>query len=201
MELDDLHADMVEQLTKSPEEILASLTPKKIMLLHHAIGMATELGEILTALKAYVIYDKPLDEDNIVEELGDSEFYTAGFRATLGIKREDTLKHNMEKLAKRYPGYRYTDDRAIARADKVLEPPRVDDDYYVFCSKCNKETGHENGICLTCGNDVGARTIEQIDLMGGEFEDHKDYGTPFNPAPPMTSPRRGGFGVDFGPEG
>jgi NTP pyrophosphatase (non-canonical NTP hydrolase) len=150
--LDNLHTAMVEQLTKDPEEILHLLTPKQVMLLHHALGMATEVGELLTAVKAHVIYGKPLDEDNVVEELGDFEFYAAGFRATLGILREDTLKHNMEKLAKRYPGYRYTDTRAIERADKVLEPPLSDDDYYAFCSDCRKETGHENGVCRVCGH-------------------------------------------------
>jgi hypothetical protein len=39
-------------------------------------------------------------------------------RAKLGITRQETLEHNMEKLAERYKNYVYSDQAAIDRADK-----------------------------------------------------------------------------------
>ncbi len=65
-----------------------------------------------------MIYKKQLDYNNVVEELGDIEFYMAGIRMELGITREHTLEMNMLKLAKRYPNFEYTNERAQQRADK-----------------------------------------------------------------------------------
>jgi NTP pyrophosphatase (non-canonical NTP hydrolase) len=118
-QLDTKHADMVAKLSKSGEQIKEDLTPHQAAVWHHATGVGTEAGELLTAAKAYSIYGKPVDRENVIEELGDLEFYMQGLRMELGITREATLMHNMEKLAKRYPNYQYTNDRATARADKA----------------------------------------------------------------------------------
>lgn len=84
---------------------------------HMALGIAGETGEIVDAIKKNVIYDKPLDVENVIEELGDLEFYMAGLRQLLGISRWDTLQANIFKLQKRY-ATGYSDEAAIARADK-----------------------------------------------------------------------------------
>lgn len=42
-----------------------------IRLLHGAIGLATESGEFLDALKKHIYYGKELDRVNLAEELGD----------------------------------------------------------------------------------------------------------------------------------
>ena len=117
-ELNAKHADMVSELSKPGEVILAELSPHRAAVWHHATGIGTEAGELLTTAKAYSIYGKPVDRENVVEELGDLEFYMQGLRMELGITREETLQHNMEKLAKRYPGYKYSNQRAHDRADK-----------------------------------------------------------------------------------
>ena len=113
------HAAMVAHLTKSGQIILDNLTPVKVDMIHMSIGIAGEAGEILDAIKKHVIYGKPLDLENCIEELGDIEFYLEGFRAAIGVNRNATLYNNYEKLMKkRYPNG-YTDEAAIARADKV----------------------------------------------------------------------------------
>lgn len=86
-------------------------------LAHMVLGIAGESGEIVDAIKKKVIYDKPLDVDNIIEELGDLEFYMAGMRQLLGLSRVQVLAHNVAKLGKRYADG-YSDAAAIARADK-----------------------------------------------------------------------------------
>lgn len=112
------HQTMVKALVKDPNEILKSLTPEKVDLLHAALGIATEAGELLDAVKAHVIYGKPLDLENVTEEGGDSEFYWEALRKNVKLTRVDMLQHNLNKLAKRYENYRYSDKAAIDRNDK-----------------------------------------------------------------------------------
>ena len=73
---------------------------------------------MLDAVKKHAIYSKPLDYENVVEELGDLEFYMQGVRAALNITREEVLVHNLAKLRMRYAEGTYTDAQAQARADK-----------------------------------------------------------------------------------
>ena len=82
------------------------------------LGIAGEAGELVDAVKKHVIYDKDLDLGNVIEELGDLEFYLEGFRDALGLVRSHIVSYNMEKLTKRYPE-KYSNKDAIERKDKV----------------------------------------------------------------------------------
>lgn len=117
------YAEMVLALAKPGADIIASMTPSSVHALHMAVGISGEAGELLDAVKKHVIYNKPIDRDNVVEELGDLEFYMEGLRQGLGISREETLNANVVKLTTgpkaRYKGGVYTDAAAQARADKV----------------------------------------------------------------------------------
>lgn len=108
----------VTLLKKDPRVILEELTTEQADLIHMGMGVSGEAGELLDAVKAHTMYQKDCDLENVIEELGDLEFYMEGIRQTLGISREDTLAHNMKKLSKRYPTGTYSNADAIARADK-----------------------------------------------------------------------------------
>ena len=108
---------MVTALVKPGQAIIDSLTPERADALHMAVGIAGEAGELLDAIKKYVVYNKPLDRDNVVEELGDLEFYMERLRQILGITREETMAATIDKLGKRYANG-YSDQAAQARADK-----------------------------------------------------------------------------------
>jgi len=86
--------------------------------MHAAIGISGEAGEILDAIKKAWAYGKPINMDNVVEELGDLEFYMEALRQRLGIDREFILMQNTSKLMKRYPNGVFSAADAIARADK-----------------------------------------------------------------------------------
>lgn len=118
------HHEMVVKLQKPGEAILAQMTPLKIMCLHMAGGAASEGGELFDAIKRWALFGKELDRENVVEELGDLEFFMAGLRENLGITRDETLAHNMAKLGVRYEGFVFSDEATIARADKQLGEPR-----------------------------------------------------------------------------
>lgn len=89
-------------------------------LLHGAVGVSGEGGELLDAVKKMWIYNKPLSPEvveNIKEECGDALFYIQLICNVLGCTLQDLINGNIEKLCKRYP-FGYSDAAAIARADK-----------------------------------------------------------------------------------
>ena len=111
------HSDMVAGLAKDGEAIIASMTGESAHALHMAVGVSGEAGELLDAIKKFVVYNKLLDRENVVEELGDIEFYMEGLRQGLNITREETITANIAKLGVRYAGG-YSDKAAHERADK-----------------------------------------------------------------------------------
>jgi len=116
-----LHPEMVQRLVKSGALILETLTPEKVNLWHAATGISGEAGELLDNIKRHVVYNKPFDRENVVEELGDLEFYMEQVRQGTGITREETLQHNHTKLADKDKGryaQGYSDAAALNRADK-----------------------------------------------------------------------------------
>lgn len=112
------HTDLVAALVKPGEDILITLTPQACHLWHMASCIPGEAGELFDAIKRKVIYNKPLDLANVIEELGDLEFYMEGLRAALDITREETLEANIAKLSERYKALKYSDKAAQERADK-----------------------------------------------------------------------------------
>ena len=113
-----MYANMVSVLAKDGKIIAEELTGEDAHLLHMAIGVSGEAGELLDAVKKATIYRKPLDRTNVIEELGDLEFYMEGLRQGLGISRAETFEANIAKLSVRYEGMKYSDSAAQARADK-----------------------------------------------------------------------------------
>ena len=112
------YSQMVDSLAKPGEQILAEMTRSQAHNLHMAVGISGEAGELLDAVKKSTIYQKELDIENVIEELGDLEFYMEGLRQMLGITRAQTLAANMKKLEKRYDGFQYSNKKAQERADK-----------------------------------------------------------------------------------
>lgn len=121
---DITHPELVKTLVKSPYAIMGSLNSSKVDLIHAVMGITGEAGELLDGIKKHVIYDKELDRDNVIEELGDMEFYMEQLRQRLGITREETLEANIAKLKVRYEKLEYSDAAAQQRADKADEPKR-----------------------------------------------------------------------------
>lgn len=93
-------------------------------LLHGAIGLATESGELLDALKRALYYGGTLDRTNLIEELGDLEWYMAVIRDALGVDQAEVQRINVEKLKARYPEKFSSEDaleRNLAAEREVLE--------------------------------------------------------------------------------
>lgn len=113
------HNEMVAALAKPGADIVATLSPENAHTLHMAVGVSGEAGELLDAIKKATIYNKPMDRENVIEELGDLEFYMEGLRQGLNITREETIEANIAKLGVRYSSGSYSDKQAQERADKA----------------------------------------------------------------------------------
>lgn len=113
------HEQLVKSLVKPGAVILAEMRPQDAHLIHMVVGLTGEVGELTDAIKKRVMYGKCLDIVNVIEELGDLEFYMEGLRQSLSISREETIQANIAKLSKRYENLTYSNEAAIARADKV----------------------------------------------------------------------------------
>ncbi len=112
------HEEIVKNLFKSGQEIADNITGYEANIIHAVMGISGEAGELLDAIKKHVVYKKPLDRINVIEELGDIEFYLEALRQGLDISREETLRTNINKLLKRYPSGNYSNLDAIERKDK-----------------------------------------------------------------------------------
>lgn len=112
---------MTIALAKEGAVIKQEITPEQANLLHMAVGVSGEAGELLDAIKKHVIYQKPLDVENVKEELGDLLFYMSNLMQSVGLSFEEVLQHNVDKLSVRYSSGKYSNAQAQERADKVSE--------------------------------------------------------------------------------
>ncbi len=86
----------------------------KERLLHAGIGLATETGEFLDAIKKSVFYGKELDRVNLKEELGDILWYLAIAMDALDTDFDTEMERNIAKLKARY-GEKFSAEAAEKR--------------------------------------------------------------------------------------
>lgn len=83
-------------------------------LLHGAIGICTEAGELQDALKKHLCYGQPLDCTHIMEECFDVLWYVALSLDAAGFTLEEAMARGLAKLRKRYPDG-FTEEAARVR--------------------------------------------------------------------------------------
>ena len=78
----------------------------RLDLLHAAVGMSEESGEILGHLKKHIFHNKDLDRTKLVLEFGDKLWYTVACMTLLDITLTEIIEGNISKLQTRYPNGR-----------------------------------------------------------------------------------------------
>lgn len=86
----------------------------KQWMLHAAMGLVTESGEVLDIFKKHIFYGKEIDMVNLKEEIGDILWFLAIFFRELDLDIETSMYDNIEKLRKRY-GDKFSSEKAINR--------------------------------------------------------------------------------------
>ncbi len=83
-------------------------------LLHAALGVTTEAGEIADQIKKHVYYGRELDKENLIEEAGDLAWYMIVLLTAIDSSLDEALEKNVKKLFARY-GNEFSEDKAINR--------------------------------------------------------------------------------------
>lgn len=91
--------------TAAPETISKLQEENVRRLIHVAMGLYTEAGEVMEAVLAYITHGtrKPLDAINIAEEFGDAHWYLSLGADVVRRNPEEILEANIAKLRARYP--------------------------------------------------------------------------------------------------
>jgi NTP pyrophosphatase (non-canonical NTP hydrolase) len=96
-------------------------SPEAMRILHAAMGLCTETGELMDALKKHIFYGKTLDRVNLLEEGGDVCWYllvlSDCLRDVTGPELcpfEEMIDRMLAKLRKRYPE-KFTESNALIR--------------------------------------------------------------------------------------
>jgi NTP pyrophosphatase (non-canonical NTP hydrolase) len=85
-------------------------------LMHGICGCVTEAGEMMDNFKRATFYrDGLLDENNLIEEMGDMLWYLAVMCDTLGCTFEALMELNIQKLRIRYPDKEFQTESALNR--------------------------------------------------------------------------------------
>lgn len=107
--LNDNHPALVGENTEdfSPSRVDSDI-------LHAALGLFTESGELLEAIFAAMSGKQDLDVVNLREEVGDAEWYLAMLYRALQTDPETVKATNIAKLRKRFPN-KFTSNDAINR--------------------------------------------------------------------------------------
>lgn len=83
-------------------------------ILHAIMGIATEAAELLQAAVDAGFSKYDYDRTNIIEELGDLEYYMAVLRNKFGVSQKEVQERNVAKLQARYSGG-FSSDAAVNR--------------------------------------------------------------------------------------
>jgi NTP pyrophosphatase (non-canonical NTP hydrolase) len=84
-------------------------------IMHAAMGIAGEAGEVIDLVKKTYAYEKPLDDKKLIEEVSDILWYINLLLAVVDRTWEDVFDLNIKKLEARYPDLRFNADHAINR--------------------------------------------------------------------------------------
>lgn len=83
-------------------------------LVNGVMGLNGEAGEVIDIVKKHLFQGHPLEEEKIIDELGDVMWYIASIATSLNMPLELVLEHNIAKLKKRYPEG-FSEDKSVNR--------------------------------------------------------------------------------------
>lgn len=85
-------------------------------LVHGALGMSGETGEVVDIIKKHMVFDKHLDVENLKKELGDVLWYMSVIIHEIDSSFEEIMQMNSDKLDARYPNG-FSEQAALERKD------------------------------------------------------------------------------------
>lgn len=86
------------------------------LLIEAVMGLTGEAGECIDIVKKHLFQGHDLNENHLIEELGDVLWYLTEASYALGYSLEDVAEINLQKLDRRYPEG-FDSERSINRKD------------------------------------------------------------------------------------
>ena len=68
-----------------------------------SMGLCGETGEVVDYLKKHMFHGHDLDENKLIDELGDVLWYLTALCEQFDIGLDEVMERNIEKLRRRYP--------------------------------------------------------------------------------------------------
>lgn len=87
-------------------------------LMHGAMGIAGEAGEVMEIVKKGIFYGKPIDTDKVKLELGDVLWYLTLAAKSVGSSLDEIMTLNDAKLQARFGGTKFDAEKAINKDEK-----------------------------------------------------------------------------------
>lgn len=101
-------------------------TPRQWNIFHAIIGILTEAGELAIIAKDMAFGSGEVNEENLLEELGDLRFYMELAAMNIGASETEVRQANTAKLMERYKDGEFSEDAALNR-DKNKEMEALND--------------------------------------------------------------------------
>ena len=125
--LQKVNKDFVKMVEELGQEKSFQLKGK---LLHGALGVSTEAGEVLDFVKKYMFYGREINTSDLKAELGDLLFYVQMVIQYMGSSMEEILAINLAKLNTRYPnGYNHGDAKVRDKEAEKIAIKKVENKY------------------------------------------------------------------------
>ena len=105
---------MLETYQKDTYVAIQKHESNKEEVMHWAIGLGEEAGEVLSVIK-HKYYGGKYNVEDLVAELGDTLWYIAALCTACGIDLEDVIAYNVAKLQHRYPVGTFDNERSVQR--------------------------------------------------------------------------------------
>ena len=105
-----------DYMSKALRTANAFLTDEQ-KLTNGVMGLAGEAGECVDIVKKHLFQGHELDREKLKDELGDVLWYVAITARALGLTLEEVARHNVDKLARRYPTGEFRAQDSIHREE------------------------------------------------------------------------------------
>ena len=112
----------IEELLKELEGVAEKLSSTKhlpIDSLHMAVGLSSEVGELLGIEKKAYFQNHPIDELGVKLEVGDILFYLLGYLRDRGYPLRECLIAVLAKLEYRYPSGKFDEEASVNRSTEA----------------------------------------------------------------------------------
>lgn len=105
----------LQDYQKNINRAIPDHTSKKDEVLHWAIGLSEECGEVMSVLKHHFYGGEDLNKEELAKEVGDVLWYLSMLCTSCDINIDVAAELNVAKLEHRFPSDNFSNNRSVNR--------------------------------------------------------------------------------------